>query len=243
MFPSHTRFTTRSSLAGAIVLLSAFGADAALTAPDCLAKKRQEWSTLRKCQAAEDVKRLKGKPADPVKCQTQFQEKLTKIDAKAAEATIECRYGDNGDQTVTDYDTGLMWEKKDGTFGGLCLFVPGEVSHCVNTLFNWEPAFPYVAGTSGDDFVVTPFLAAHSDWRMPTIAELRGILHTGATGCGSGSPCIHPVFGSTAPGHYWSSTMPAGSSTAAWCLSFTTGEVHRCAIVGLFWVRAVRGGL
>jgi hypothetical protein len=91
--------------------------------------------------------------------------------------------------------------------------------------------------------VVTPFLAAHSDWLMPTIAELRGILHTGATDCGSGSPCIHPVFGLTAPGHYWSSTMPAGSSTAAWCLSFTAGEVNRCAIVGLFWVRAVRGGL
>jgi hypothetical protein len=243
MMPSRTRFTTRSSLAGALVLLCAFGADAALTTPSCLAKKRQAWSTLRKCQAVEDVKRLKGKPADPVKCQTQFQGKLANIDAKAADAAIECRYGDNGDQTVTDYDTGLMWEQKDGTVGGLCLFVPGEVSHCVNTDYNWEPAFAYIAGTSGDDFVVTPFLAAHSDWRMPTIAELRGILDTGATGCGSGSPCIDPVFGATVPGPYWSSTMPVGSSTAAWCLSFRTGEVARCFIGGRFWVRAVRAGL
>ena len=35
------RFTTLTSLAGADVLLAAFGADAALTAADCLAKKRQ----------------------------------------------------------------------------------------------------------------------------------------------------------------------------------------------------------
>jgi hypothetical protein len=227
-------------LAGAVALFSAFGADAAPTLADCLAKKRLAWSALRKCQATEDTKRLKGKPADFTKCEGKFQEKLAKIRDGALEAGIACVYGSNGDGTVTDYDTGLMWEQKEGV---PCFFSPSEVSHCVTALFNWEPAFAYVAGSSGDDYVVTPpFLAGHSDWRLPTIAELRGIFYTGAPGCGSGSPCIDPAFGASA-GIYWSSTRPADSSTAAWCLNFRDGSVGRCAIVGVFPVRAVRSGL
>ena len=243
MFPSHTRFTTRSSLAGAVVLLSAFGADAALTAPDCLAKKRQEWSTLRKCQAVEDVKRLKGKPADPVKCQTQFQEKLTKIDAKAAEATIECRYGDNGDQTVTDYDTGLMWEKKDGEVGGVCFFAPGVVSHCVNTNHDWFDAVIYVAGTSDDRSTTRTFLAGHSDWRLPTIEELRGIVDTSQSGCGSTSPCIDPIFGPTQVSHYWSASSTS-DGVHSWAVLFFNGRVDPAGKGQVsFGVRAVRSAL
>jgi hypothetical protein len=227
----------------AILLLAAGAAEAALTTELCLAKKRRAWSTLRKCQAAEDVKRFRGKPADPVKCQTQFQEKLAKIDAKAAQATIACRYGDNGDETVTDYDTGLMWEKKNGIFGGFCILIPDEPSHCVNDLGNWVPALELVAGTSGDDLVVRPYLAGYTDWRLPTIAELRGILDTGAPGCGSGSPCIDPTFGSTAPRTYYSSTSNTDDPNGVWCLTFSDGMVNNCFKGGLFYHRAVRSGL
>ena len=49
-----------SLIAGAV-------AEAALTTDSCLVKKRQAWTSLRKCQAAADLKRLKGKPFDLAK--------------------------------------------------------------------------------------------------------------------------------------------------------------------------------
>lgn len=236
----------------AIVLLTAGAADAALTTNDCLAKKRQAWSSLRKCQANADVKRIKGKPADLATCQTQFDAKVAKIDEQAAKLAIACRYGDNGDQTVTDYDTGLMWEKKDGEIGGLCLSIPGAVNHCVNYTFaTWSSAQTYVSHASEDGLAMVPFLAGHSDWRLPTILELQTIL-LAPYPCGT-SPCIDPIFGPTLAGNdsdriqYWSSTT-AADDTRAWTVNFHDGHVtnsHKtpAVTVVISTVRAVRGGL
>src|SRR5262245_33383010 len=105
-------------LAAGILLVGELpGADAALTTPSCLAKKLKARGKLRQCQATENAKALQGKPADPGKCQAKFDSKLAKLNAQARDAAIACRYRDNGDGTVTDYDTGLQWEQKtdDGT--------------------------------------------------------------------------------------------------------------------------------
>jgi len=40
--------------------------------------------------------------------------------AKATKAAIACRYRDNADSTITDYDTGLMWDKKTAGEGERC---------------------------------------------------------------------------------------------------------------------------
>jgi hypothetical protein len=242
MSPVQT-LTRSARWAGAIVLLVVTIAQSALTTDACLAKKRTAWRTLRKCQASEDVKRLGGKAADPGKCQTAFDLTLAKIDDKAAEAAIACRYGDDGGLTVTDYDTGLMWEKKDGTVGGICFFPADAVHHCVNSVFYWDSAQAYVASTSPANLVVLPFLADHADWRLPTIAELMGIFDPGAPGCGTGNACIDPIFGATVPSVYFSSTTAADDSNGAWCVSFGTGDVARCAKDFQFAVRAVRGSL
>jgi hypothetical protein len=92
-------------------------AGATLTTPACLAKKLKVWGTLRKCQATENGKALQAKPADPGKCQSNFDAKLATLNAQAQAAAIACRYGANGDGTVTDYDTGLQWEQKTGSVG------------------------------------------------------------------------------------------------------------------------------
>ena len=100
-------------MAGALLIGSVGVAHAAaLTTPACLAKKLKEWGKLRKCQATENGKALQAKPADPAKCQTKFDAKLATLNAQATAAAIACRYGVNGDGTVTDYDTGLQWEQK-----------------------------------------------------------------------------------------------------------------------------------
>jgi hypothetical protein len=92
-------------------------AGAALTTPACLAKKLKAWGALRKCQATENGKALQAKPADPAKCQMKFDASLAKLSDQAMAGGIPCRYGANGDGTVTDYDTGLQWEQKTGSLG------------------------------------------------------------------------------------------------------------------------------
>ena len=99
-------------MASAVLLMGATGAHAAFTSEECVAKKLKEWGNVRRCQAIENGRALQGKSADLAKCQTKFDERLAKLDEKATKAMIACRYGDNGDGTVTDYDTGLQLGEK-----------------------------------------------------------------------------------------------------------------------------------
>jgi hypothetical protein len=59
-------------------------------------------------------------PDDP----ERLAKKLSGIDASAANAGVACRFGDDADGTIIDYDTGLQWEQKteDGatTLHGTC---------------------------------------------------------------------------------------------------------------------------
>lgn len=216
-------------------------ADAALTTDGCLVLKRQAWGNLRKCEITEQTKALKGKPADLAKCQAKLQEKLTKITEKATDAAIACRYGDNGDGTVTDYDTGLQWEKKTGRFvinvGFVCLTNDG---HCVNDIYEWSEAHAYIGGTTADGHASVPFLAGHSDWRLPSSAELLSIV---AQPC-SANPCIDPIFGPTIANAYWSATSQ--SANFAYHVLFAVspfGNLGGGTKNILTYVRAVRNGL
>ena len=167
--------------------------------------------------------------------------------------TTTPRFVDNGDGTVTDNQTGLQWEQK--VTGSSCL-------HCVNDTYSWTGT-----GTAPDGTAFTSFLNTlnggatgvgdctsgngstqtggfdnHCDWRLPTIAELRTIVDTSASGCGSGSPCIDPIFGPTAASTYWSSTTFAGLPGIAWGVGFAFGDVDVDGKTFNTSVRAVRGG-
>ncbi len=56
------------------------------------------------------------------------------------------RYVDNGDGTITDTETGLMWATK-----------------CNGASINWKNASTYCQNYEG---------GGHTDWRLPTLAEL-----------------------------------------------------------------------
>ena len=102
------------------------------------------------------------------------------------------RFLDNGDGTVTDNCTGLMWQKDTGdTEGAKALAWCDAVAYC-------------------EDLI----LAGHDDWRLPNIRELESIVDYGRS-----NPSIDPVFGA-APGTYWSSTSYAEQSRAAWQVHF-----------------------
>ncbi len=152
-------------------------------------------------------------------------------------------YTDNGDGTITDNNTGLMWEK---------LSMDGSV-HDVSNTYTWANAFAqHVATLNGTSF------AGHTDWRMPNVKELESI-HNWQ----NFSPAVSPAFNNdcrsgctvltcscTASSTYWSSTSVAGQArpgdppgpTFAWMVGFDDGNVHGVDKSEVNFVRGVRGG-
>ncbi len=217
--------------------------------------KRAGWYAF--CRMKAESKAVKkGEPEDFTKCEEKIGEKFAKAEDKWG---VECptsgdldgikgqvtadsdwlalklageRFIDNGDGTVTDTQTGLMWEKK--VAGSGCL-------HCASDLYDWYTAMsdwiPEVNGWSADGSTQAG-LAGHTDWRMPTNAELQTILD-----CGFGIPCIDPIFGPTQSDGYWSSTTTADFPDFAWRVFFGGGGVNGDGKSTYNWVRAVRGGL
>lgn len=144
-------------------------------------------------------------------------------------------FTDNGDGTITDTNTGLMWAKKsdDGSI------------HDKDNSHNWGAAFSvHVAGLNAANF------AGHNDWRLPNVKELQSIVNYENV-----SPAVSPAFNTgCAPGctvttcsctqayFYWSSTSFAGSPDGAWSVSFFYGDVNGNFKSDSLFVRAVRGG-
>jgi len=121
------------------------------------------------------------------------------------------RFIDNGDGTVTDNCTGLMWQKVTG---------------------NRERGLDWCSAL---DYCESLELAGHNDWRLPNLRELQSIVDYGRIG-----PSIDPVFDS-APFIYWSSTSLANGPGLAWDVSFSDGLVSWGSNVSfIHLVRAVR---
>ena len=87
--------------------------------------------------------------------------------------------------------------------------------------------------------------AGHCDWRLPSLDELRGIVDVGAPGCGTGAPCIDPIFGATMPDAYWTRSgreaLVGGTDpTGAWDVYFYNGLFTDNVKTSELYVRAVR---
>ncbi len=144
-------------------------------------------------------------------------------------------YVDNGDGTVTDVNTGLMWEKlsNDGTV------------HDKDNTYTWANAFADHVATLND----TRF-AGRDDWRLPNVRELQSIANyqdllpavspTFDDHCSSG--CNVTACSCTFDGDYWSSTSEEVSPSHAWFVDFQDGLVATGSKTGTGPVRAVRGG-
>ena len=154
------------------------------------------------------------------------------------------RFVDNGDGTICDHLTGLMWEMKDASDGTQDLANP----HDVDNEYTWTVASPDPNGAAFTDFlarlngevagtVTSEQLGSYSDWRLPTSAELQTIVD-----CSFGIPCIEPIFGPTVPTFYYSSTTSANYSGDAWLVGFYAGVVRADEKGTAEHVRAVRGG-
>ncbi len=121
-------------------------------------------------------------------------------------------YIDNGDGTITDTGTGLMWQKDTA---------PGR--------YTWQEALSYCE---------TSTLAGYNDWRLPNRNELQSIVDYGSNNPSINTT----YFSGTEPSSYWSSTTYAINPISAWSVSFDDGNISHFFKPSHLCVRAVRAG-
>ena len=123
-------------------------------------------------------------------------------------------FQDNGNGTVTDSETGLVWEQVEGENGS------GAVS--------WEDGLAYCEDLDRGGM---------SDWRLPGIRELESLVDENRY-----DPAADGVFGYGSL-NTWSSTTYSLSPTQVWYVGFESGTVSygNKDTAGLY-ARCVRGG-
>jgi hypothetical protein len=108
---------------------------------------------------------------------------------------ITDRFKDNGDGTITDNLTGLIWQQIQSP----------------NTL-TWEEALVYASGLS---------LAGKSDWRLPDIKEIQSLNDVKQ----SKPSFNKNFFTGVLSGNFWSSTTMQNVTTKAWDINVDYGIV------------------
>lgn len=176
-----------------------------------------------------------------------------------ANGTLVCqpRFVDNGDGTVTDYQTGLMWEQELASTDPLCSGSGATQAsndvRCVQNVYTWSAISPYAAlnGTLSTDFLarlntdITPSgskacFANHCDWRIPKISELQTIV-LDSSPC-SNIPC-NTGLGPTNADIYFSAsaiTYPSDPTVQVWYIDFKNGSLDNIYPASIHNARAVR---
>jgi len=135
------------------------------------------------------------------------------------------RFTDNGDQTMTDTVTGLIWTK-DGN-------APGPAACAPHTTKTWKGALDYV-----DCLNINNFLN-HNDWRLPNQMELKSIIvwHQAYLSTWLTSQGFSNVLSTD---FYWSSSS-LGNSYNVWSvMSYGAVTFWYSTLGGNVW--PVRGG-
>lgn len=124
-------------------------------------------------------------------------------------------YTDNGNGTVTDRVTALMWQKE---------VAPG--------LFVWDQAVTYCGVTLN-----VAGLAGYKDWRLPSRIELVSILDVGRQVQTLNTTVFNTPTGIPA---FWSSSEVFGDSSSAWYVPFDYGGAYPYTKSNPSYVRCVR---
>ena len=119
-------------------------------------------------------------------------------------------YTNNGNGTVTDKVTGLMWQQSDD-----------DISR------TWDEAGTYCADLT---------LAGYTDWRLPDVKGLMDLISCDDSPAINGTYFLG-VLGSS---DYWSSTAYANNSSQAWVVEFYDGVVNYSNKPNHSYVRCVR---
>ncbi len=118
----------------------------------------------------------------------------------------EPRFVDNGDGTVTDHLTGLVWLKNAGCVGGM----------------PWENAVAFCNNLASGTCGLTDGSAA-GDWRLPNVVELESLIN--AESSNSATWLNGQGFANVQSSWYWSATTSAYSTYNAWIVGMGYGYV------------------
>lgn len=258
-----TRTQAMKNQAGIVAFLVVLLASSTSWAADpqlaCQQRKLMAQGKLEACLTRSAARVLGGKADSSATCRQKFQDALAKADSKASAAGTSCRFLDNGDGTLSDLNTGLMWEQKDTTS---CNEVGGLKLRCYGRAWNWMTSLDPIGLTGNLATVLlhrtshptfleneAACLAGHCDWRVPTVEEVRAILDPD---CSDGW-CLDPLFGprwddpsagGAPPKRMWTRTTWSDLTIQAFLADLTTGEigVFVQTKTGSARVHLVRGG-
>jgi len=144
--------------------------------------------------------------------------------ASIPSTTPTSRFTMNGNGTVTDTKTGLMWKKcSEGQSGTDC-------SSGSAATYTWQQALQQAQTVNSGSF------AGYSDWRVPNVKELVSITE---------KQCVEPainltVFPNTPSSWFWSSSPGASVSNGAWIVYFSIGNSSYDFKDSFNYVRLVR---
>ena len=134
------------------------------------------------------------------------------VNSRPSEGAATGSYIDNGDGTVTDTSTGLMWQQAGFS----------------NTQ-TWEQALAYCEGLN---------LGGYTDWRLPTSKELQSLVDYSRYSLAINET----YFPNEVASWYWSSTTYADYTNYAWLVHFGYGYDYVSDKSYRNYVRAVRWG-
>lgn len=146
------------------------------------------------------------------------------------------RFTDNGDGTVSDNFTGLVWLKD---------------ANCAGTEVDWETALSYsnalfdgctnCFGTAGDCGLSDGSSAG--DWRLPNANELHSLFDLLRSN--PALPDGHPFTGVgpfPTPSFFWTSSTPGLVQENAFCVSIEGGGMNHCMKTQTYLAWPVSGG-
>ncbi len=147
-------------------------------------------------------------------------------DPKTYASTPSDQFREHANGTVTDSKSKLTWMRCALGMqwqGGTCVGVAAR--------YEWQDAGRFIKRMNGD-----AGFAGYSDWRLPSLKELEGIVE---------HRCINPainieIFPATLPTGFWSATAEKGYDKGVWLMYFLHGKSYMANMQQEWKVRLVR---
>jgi hypothetical protein len=155
---------------------------------------------------------------------------------------IGSRFTNNGNGTVTDNLSGLIWLRN-----AMCTETVGSIGN-PNGALNWSDALKWTHSLASGNCGLSDGSKAN-DWRLPNVKELQSLIDFGQdTADGAYAlPAGHPFqFLSTFysnPQGYWASTADFNNITFVWEVDIASGQTGSDPYTINHYIWPVKGGL